>query len=167
MPYEQIEVIGVDLGAGETKIARVDTDGKLKSEIQIVKTVDDPVEYIANLKSVLGELADEKVSAIGLGIPSWDGQNEVIQHSPNMPNYEGLAVGRELQTHFKDLKIATDNDANVAADGERRFGDWPEGTLIVFTLGSGIGGGVILYLKEVAVRLFCRQTAVLPILLRN
>ena len=144
----QIEVIGVDLGAGETKIARVGADGKLRSEIQIVKTVEDPVEFMANLKAVLGVLLDEKVKAIGLGIPSWDGQNQVIQHSPNMPNYEGLAVTKELQEHFKDLKIVADNDANVAADGERRFGDWPEGTLVVYTLGSGIGGGVILHLKE-------------------
>ena len=148
MPDEQIEVIGVDLGAGETKLARVGIDGKLSSEIQIVKTVDDPVEFMADLKSVLEELVDEKVAAVGLGIPSWDGQNEVIQHSPNMPNYEGLAVGKELQKHFEDLKIATDNDANVAADGERRFGGWSEGTLVVYTLGSGIGGGVILHLKE-------------------
>jgi glucokinase len=65
-----------------------------------------------------------------------------------MPNYEGLAVGEELQNHFKDLRIVVDNDANVAADGERKFGDWQEGTLIVYTLGSGIGGGVILYIKE-------------------
>lgn len=145
---KQLEVIGVDLGAGETKIARVGTDGKLKGEIQIVKTVDDPVEYMADLKSTLGKLVDEKVKAIGMGIPSWDGQNQIIQHSPNMPNYEGLAVSAQLQEHFKDLKVMADNDANVAADGERRFGDWPEGTLVVYTLGSGIGGGVILHLKE-------------------
>ncbi|MFC1714927.1 ROK family protein [Candidatus Poribacteria bacterium] len=148
MVDDQVEVIGVDLGATETKIARVGTDGKLRSDIQIVKTVDNPVEYMTDLESVLGGLADDKVKAIGLGIPSWDGQNEVIQHSPNMPNYEGLAVGDQLQKHFKDLKVIVDNDANVAADGERRFGDWPEGTLVVYTLGSGIGGGVILHLKE-------------------
>jgi predicted NBD/HSP70 family sugar kinase len=147
MSDEGMEVIGVDLGAGETKIARVGTDGKLRSEIQIVKTVEAPMEFMVNLKSVLGKLVDENVKAIGLGIPSWDGQSETIQHSPNMPNYEGLSVSRELQTHFRDLKIAADNDANVAADGERRFGAWPEGTLVVYTLGSGIGGGVILYLK--------------------
>ncbi len=145
---EQVEVIGIDLGATGTKIARVGIDGKLRSEIQMVKTVDDPVDYMADLKSVLGELVNEKVKAIGLGIPSWDGQNEVIQHSSNMPKYEGLALGVELQEHFRDLKVIVDNDASVAADGERRFGNWPEGTLVVYTLGSGIGGGVILHLKE-------------------
>lgn len=147
MSDKQVEVIGVDLGAGETKIARVGSDGKLESEIQIVKTVDDPVKFMANLVSVLKGLLNENVKAIGLGIPSWDGQNEAIQHSPNMPSYEGLSVNKELQKHFKDLKIVADNDANVAADGERRFGGWPEGTLVVYTLGSGIGGGVILHLK--------------------
>jgi glucokinase len=145
---QRIEVIGVDLGATETKIARVGTDGKLRSEIEIVKTVADPSEYMAELKSALKKLADENVKAVGLGIPSWDGQNQVIQHSPNMPNYEGLAVSALLQEHLTDLKVIADNDANVAADGERRFGNWPEGTLVVYTLGSGIGGGVILHLKE-------------------
>jgi len=148
MANEQTGVIGVDLGAGETKIARVGTDGRLRSEIKIVKTVKDPREFMSNLKSVLGSLIDERVKAIGLGIPSWDGQNEVIHHSPNMPDYEGLAVKKELQEHFKALRVVADNDANVAADGERRFGNWQKGTLVVYTLGSGIGGGVILYLRD-------------------
>jgi predicted NBD/HSP70 family sugar kinase len=148
MSGEQIEVIGIDLGAGETKVARVGTDGKLKSEIHIVKTVQEPTEFMANLKLVLERLLGEKVKAIGLGIPSWDGLNEVIQHSPNMPKYESFPLKKQLEAHFEDLKIIADNDANVAADGERKFGDWPEGTLVVYTLGSGIGGGVILHLKE-------------------
>ena len=145
---DRIEVIGVDLGAGETKIARVGSDGSLRSEIGKVKTVKYPAAFMTELKSVLEGLLSENVKAIGLGIPSWDGQNEVIQHSPNMPTYEGLAVKKGLEEDFKGLKIAADNDANVAADGERRFGNWPEGTLVVYTLGSGIGGGAILYLRE-------------------
>lgn len=145
---DQIEVIGVDLGAGTAKIARVGGNGKLKGEICAVETVEDPMAFMDEMKSVLGGLVDEKVKAIGLGIPSWDGQNQVIQHSPNMPTYEGLAVGNLLQEDFKDLKVVVDNDANVAADGERRFGDWPEGTLVVYTLGSGIGGGVILCVEK-------------------
>jgi predicted NBD/HSP70 family sugar kinase len=148
MSDENKEVIGVDLGAGETKIARVGSDGKLKSKIEIVKTVKNPAEFMANLKSVLKQLQTENVKAVGLGIPSWDGQNEIIQHSPNMPEYEGLSLTRELRPHFAELKIIADNDANVAADGERQFGNWPAGTLVVYTLGSGIGGGVILHLKE-------------------
>lgn len=142
------EVIGVDLGAGTTKIARVGTDGQLKSNIQVIETVKEPLEFMKNLKSAIDGLMNENVKAIGLGIPSWDGQNEMIQHSPNMPTYEGLAISKELRKHFDNLVIVADNDANVAADGERRFGNWPKGTLIAFTLGSGIGGGVILYIKE-------------------
>ncbi|MGQ9610022.1 MAG: ROK family protein [bacterium] len=142
------EVIGVDLGAGTTKIARVGTDGQLKSNIQVIETIKDPLEFMKNLKSAIDGLMNGNVKAIGLGIPSWDGQNEMIQHSPNMPTYEGLAISKELRKHFDNLVIVADNDANVAADGERRFGNWPKGTLIAFTLGSGIGGGVILYIKE-------------------
>lgn len=142
------EVIGLDLGAGTTKLARVGSDGQLKSSIQVIETVKDPAEFMKNLKSIIGNLINESVKAIGLGIPSWDGQNEIIHHSPNMPTYEGLAISKELRNHFSDLVIVADNDANVAADGERRFGNWPKGTLVAFTLGSGIGGGVILYIKE-------------------
>lgn len=148
MSDESKEVIGVDLGAGETKVARVGSDGKLRSKIEIVKTIKNPSEFIEELKKALKRLQTENVKAIGLGIPSWDGQNQVIQHSPNMPEYEGLSLTRELQPHFKELTIIADNDANVAADGERQFGNWPSGTLVVYTLGSGIGGGVILHLKE-------------------
>ncbi len=142
------EVIGVDLGAGTTKIARVGDDGQLKSSIKVIETVKDPSEFMKNLKSAISDLLNENVKAIGLGIPSWDGQNEMIHHSPNMPTYEGLSVSKELKKHFDNLVIVADNDANVAADGERRFGNWPKGTLVAFTLGSGIGGGVILYIKE-------------------
>jgi len=147
MSVKEIEVIGIDLGAGTTKIARVGNDGKLRSDIRVVETVKDPSVFMSDLKLNISQLINEKVKAIGIGIPSWDGQNEVIQHSPNMPTYEGLAVRKELQDHFTNIIVAADNDANVAADGERRFGDWQNGTLVAYTLGSGIGGGVIIYIK--------------------
>ena len=143
-----IQVIGIDLGAGTTKLARVGSDGKLKSDIKVVETVEDPKEFMKNVKATINELINDKVKAVGLGIPSWDGLNEVIQHSPNMPTYEGVSVSGELRDEFKNLKVIADNDANVAADGERRFGNWKKGTLIVYTLGSGIGGGVILCIKD-------------------
>jgi glucokinase len=143
-----IQVIGIDLGAGTTKLARVGSDGKLKSDIKVVETVEDPKEFMKNIKATINELINDKVKAVGLGIPSWDGLNEVIQHSPNMPTYEGVSVSGELRDEFKSLTVIADNDANVAADGERRFGNWKKGTLIVYTLGSGIGGGVILCIKD-------------------
>jgi glucokinase len=143
-----IQVIGIDLGATTTKLAIVGSDGKLKSDIKVVETVDDPKEFMKNVKATINELINDKVKAIGLGIPSWDGLNEVIQSSPNMRSYEGVSVSGELQDEFKNLKVIADNDANVAADGERRFGNWKKGTLIVYTLGSGIGGGVILCIKD-------------------
>lgn len=143
------EVIGVDLGAGTTKIARVGNDGILKSDINVVKTVDDPKEFMQNLNIAIRSLINANVKAVGLGIPSWDGQKEAIGLSPNMPNYNGLSVGKLLKDEFKELEIFVDNDANVAADGEHLFGDWKKGTLVAFTLGSGIGGGVILYIREI------------------
>jgi len=153
MPDETIQVIGIDLGAGTTKIARVGSDGKLKSDIKVVETVTDPKEFMKSVKTTVRELANDKVKAVGLGIPSWDGQNEIIHHSPNMPTYEGLSVSRELRDEFKNLKVIADNDANVAADGERLFGNWKKGTLVVYTLGTGIGGGVILYIKDRYIKL--------------
>lgn len=142
------KVIGVDLGATTTKLAVVSASGQLKSEIKVVDTVEDPKEFMKNLKATIKELLDSNVKAIGLGIPSWDGERQVIGHSPNMPKYEGLAVGKLLEKEFKGLKVIVDNDANVAADGERQFGGWDDGTIVVYTLGTGIGGGVILFLKE-------------------
>ena len=142
------KVIGVDLGATTTKLAVVSASGQLKSDIKVVTTVEDPKEFMKNLKTTIKELLDNKVKAIGLGIPSWDGERQVIGHSPNMPKYEGLAVGKLLEEEFKELKIIVDNDANVAADGERQFGGWEDGTIVVYTLGTGIGGGVILFIKE-------------------
>jgi glucokinase len=143
-----IQVIGIDLGATTTKLARVGSDGKLKSDIKVMETVENPKEFMKNVKGAIKELLNDKVKAVGLGIPSWDGLNEVIQHSPNMPTYEGVSVSKELQDEFKSLTVIADNDANVAADGERRFGNWKKGTLIVYTLGSGIGGGAILCIKD-------------------
>ncbi|HGJ65376.1 TPA: ROK family protein [bacterium] len=148
MANNKTEVIGVDLGAGTAKIASVGRNGSLKSEINIVKTDEDPEIFMEDLGNAIKKLMNNNVKAIGLGIPSWDGQNEVIQHSPNMPTYEGLSVSNILRDKFPKIKVFADNDANVAADGERIFGTWAKGTLVAFTLGSGIGGGVILYIKE-------------------
>jgi glucokinase len=148
MAQKNIKVIGVDLGATTTKLAVVDADGQLKSEIKVVDTVKSPDEFMKNLKATIKDLADSDVKAVGLGIPSWDGEKQAIGHSPNMPEYEGLQVGKLLEKEFEELKIIVDNDANVAADGEKQFGGWADGTIVIYTLGTGIGGGVILYIKE-------------------
>lgn len=145
---DKVEVIGIDVGAGTTKLARVGIDGMLKSQIIYIDTERDPNEFMNKLKGAIKQIMISEVKAIGLGIPSWNGELEAIYHSPNMPSYEGLKMKKILQEHFSELLVVADNDANVAADGERRFGGWPEGTLVVFTLGTGIGGGVILYVKE-------------------
>lgn len=150
MAQKSIRVIGVDVGATTTKLAVVDADGKLISETKVIDTAEEPEKFMADLKAAIKALLDNDndIKAVGLGIPSWDGEEQSVGLSPNKLKHKGLQVGKLLEQEFKTIKIIVDNDANVAADGEKQFGGWADGTIVIYTLGTGIGGGVILYIKE-------------------
>jgi glucokinase len=89
---------------------------------------------------------DIKVSAVGMGTPgSVDVMTGFLKGStPNFSNWQEVPIKTELEKRV-DLPVFVDNDANLMALGEAKFGAGiGHKNIICLTIGTGIGGGIIL-----------------------
>ena len=135
------------MDVGGTKIAAglVTPDGKLLNEVRY-QTADEPEELLDSLARAVEEAAaDDGVEAVCLAVPGLllASESKVI-FSPNLRAIEGLLLKSELENRT-GLTVTVENDANAAAWGEFTFGAGCEVENLVFlTLGTGVGGGVIL-----------------------
>jgi glucokinase len=144
---------GIDIGATNIKYGLVDSEGKIVYRNLSPTPQQSPAEKIFEKVLYCGEQllveADESggdVKYIGVGSPgAVDVKTGVIQGScPNIPNWVGFHLRDRLAERL-NLPVIIDNDANCAALAEFRFGAG-QGyrNIICLTIGTGIGGGLIL-----------------------
>jgi glucokinase len=143
-------VIAADLGGTNLRMAVVTRDGQVlyrsrrdtrrdASSDEIVKEIESAAREC--LAAVPGKVA----SAIGIAVPSTiDFSAGILKESPNVPALNGLALPKVLAERL-GLQTFLDNDATAAAVGENWMGA-TRGSLnsICVTLGTGVGGGLIL-----------------------
>ena len=136
--------IGVDVGG--TKIAA----GLVTEEGEVLRTarretpaseVDATAKAIADLVTDLS--ADEDVAAVGIGAAGFcDAERTKVAYAPN-PAWRNEPLAERI-SEATGLPTVVENDANAAAWGEFRFGAAKDAkSAIVVTLGTGIGGGII------------------------
>jgi glucokinase len=138
-------VIGVDVGG--TKVAAARVDGS-----ECVADVEQPTELgssealIEQIESVVREVIESEgePAAIGVGLPSQiDFETGTVVASVNIP-LEGVPLGKELSDRL-GIPVHVDNDANCAALAEAHFVEGgPARHLVMYTLGTGVGGGVVI-----------------------
>ena len=141
--------IGLDLGGTNLRAAAIDRSGKLLDRIA-GKTaysagreaiVHDMVESIAELRSRVGAAG---LAGIGIGVPGFINMaSGVIANSNNLACLENFALRDELSRRL-GAPVILENDANAAALGEQWIGAGrgvPD--LVLLTLGTGIGGGIV------------------------
>ncbi|KZE66416.1 glucokinase [Fictibacillus phosphorivorans] len=143
-------LVGVDLGGTTIKIAFITLDGHIVEKWEIPTNIDQGGKNIVSdiaqsLQSKLDELSEpkEKLAAIGMGAPGFiDMKTGFIYHAVNI-GWRDYPLKEELEK-ATGLSVTVDNDANIAAIGEmwRGAGDG-EGNLLMVTLGTGVGGGII------------------------
>jgi glucokinase len=137
-------VIGVDLGGTKLLAGVIDDDGVVIRRTVRPTEKDSEDELLTELEGAIAEFADEDVGAIGVGIPSTiDQRVGRAVSSVNIPLTD-VDLREHLGSRF-GLPAAIENDANAAALAEHRFGAG-RGTrhMIMLTLGTGVGGGLIL-----------------------
>jgi glucokinase len=138
-------VIGVDVGGTKILAAVVDRKGKLEAGHERPTDVSSSEALLAELDAAVEELrAGREIAAIGFGIPSRiDQRSGGAVASVNLPLENVPFRDRMAERH--GLPVAIDNDANAAAIAEWRAGA-ARGTqhMIMLTLGTGVGGGLIL-----------------------
>ena len=141
--------IGIDLGGTNLRAAAFDDAGKLLKKISgRTPVTDGPEAVIADMAAAAGQLRDEfgldSLAGIGVGVPgNIDMQRGVVAAWSNVPSFNGYPTRDELSTRL-NTQVMLENDANAAALGEHWAGAG-KGTddLVMLTLGTGIGGGII------------------------
>ena len=140
---------GVDIGGTTVKIGLFKTDGELVDKWEIKTRTENKGEAILpdiaeSLKKKMEEkgLEASQMSGIGIGVPAPVDDNGVVQNTANL-GWGYKEVNREME-ELTGLKVAAGNDANVAALGEMWLGAGKgQKNMIMVTLGTGVGGGVI------------------------
>ncbi len=144
--------VGIDMGATRIKMALVDSKGSLSFRRQINTPLDAERSYlidsiINNVKEIIDESGVKKkdILGVGIGVPGpVDSKKGVIYYFPNIKGWENTPLKAILERKL-GIKVALDNDVNAMTLGEYRFGAG-KGTknLICLTLGTGVGGGLII-----------------------
>jgi glucokinase len=137
-------VIAVDLGGTKLLAGVVDEESVVVKRTVRPTQVGSEEQLLEELDGAIAELLDDGIRAIGVGLPSTIDQRQGrAVNSVNIP-LAGIDFHDHLATRF-GLPAAIENDANAAALAEHRLGAG-RGTqhMIMLTLGTGIGGGLIL-----------------------
>lgn len=145
--------IGIDLGGTNIAAGVVDDSGKIIKQLSVPTLATRPAEEIikdmaAVSKEVVAQagLDMKNIKSIGIGSPgSVDNANGEIVYANNLP-FSHTKMREELQKHI-DLPVNLENDANAAAYGEYIAMGHGVDSFIAITLGTGVGGGIILNQK--------------------
>lgn len=140
---------GVDIGGTTVKIGLFQTDGVLLDKWEIkTRTENEGEAILPDVAEALKKKMEEKgltssqMSGIGIGIPAPVDEEGIVQNTANL-GWGYKEVSREMK-ELTGMKVAAGNDANVAALGEMWLGAGKgHKNMIMVTLGTGVGGGVI------------------------
>ena len=143
--------IGVDLGGTNLRIAAVTNDGKLLEKITLgVKIIVGRDQVINEMCDAIQRLSEKyktggNLLGIGIGVPGIiDMASGMLRKSANLPGWEEYPVRAEIERRL-GARVVLENDANVAALGEQWLGAAQAvPNMAVVTLGTGIGGGIVL-----------------------
>jgi glucokinase len=136
-------VIGVDLGGTKVLAGIVDADGTVGETVERPTVTTSQTALLDELAAIVRELPLDGVAAVGFGIPSRiDHSTGLALGAVNIP-IRDVRFADEMQSRL-DLPIEMENDASCAAYAEFRLGAG-QGVddLLMLTLGTGVGGGVV------------------------
>ena len=142
---------GIDLGGTNIKAGIVDENQKILVEDSVPTRVERPYQEIIKdmadlVKNLLNKIhaTDAELSGVGVGSPGTvDAANGVVLYSNNF-DWDNIPLAAELGKYFT-CPIKVSNDANCAALGEVKAGAAKQiKNAILLTLGTGVGGGVII-----------------------
>ena len=143
--------IGIDVGGTTVKVGMFELDGTLVKKWEVPTRKEENGKYIlpdvaASIRKVLNEqnISLNEVAGAGLGIPGPVLPNGFVEVCVNL-GWREMNPQEILSGLLDGMTVKTGNDANVAALGEM----WQGGgkgyhDIVMVTLGTGVGGGVII-----------------------
>jgi glucokinase len=138
--------IGVDIGGTKVLGGVVDSAGDVLAQTRRDTPADSPAETANRIIDVIKELSTaHPVDAVGIGAAGWiDADRSTVLFAPNLAwRNEPL---RDKVSQAVGLPVVVENDANVAAWAEFQFGAGRDAadSMAMFTIGTGIGGGIVI-----------------------
>ncbi|MFZ0034640.1 MAG: ROK family protein [Sedimentisphaerales bacterium] len=144
--------VGIDLGATFIKVGCFDSKLKLLAKTSAPtqaekqpKVIIDNIAKASEQCVAEANLSINDISAVGLGCPGLAKYSQgIIEAAPNFPTFRNTPLRQTLSDRLSGKTIIFENDANVAC-----FGEFVAGAgkgiedMVFFTLGTGIGGGII------------------------
>jgi glucokinase len=141
--------LGIDLGGTNLRVAAFRPDGAMLDKLSVPTNIgagrdalmDAIVGGVRQLQAARG---GERPLGIGIGVPGFILlEKGIITKSPNLPGLENFPMRDTLQERLSS-PVVLENDANAAALGEKWVGAGRGvNDLVLLTLGTGIGGGII------------------------
>ncbi len=148
----KLAAIGVDIGGTSVKLGVVDRHGKTLFRSSFLTRAkpgrNKMLAILAGQVRALKALAvrsGHRVAGVGIGAPGpIDVERGLVYFFPNIPGWKNVPLKALLQRRLK-MPVSVDNDANAMALGEFRFGAGKGVKNGIFlTLGTGVGGGLVL-----------------------
>ena len=141
--------VGIDLGGTNTKIGLLNIEGDiLKSSIIKTLSSEGVDKTMERIWGVIQELAKEaninikNVKGIGMGIPGPVEDQSIVAFFANFPWGTNVNVKEKLEK-ITGIEAKLDNDANIIALGEAKYGAAKGSkSSVTVALGTGIGGGI-------------------------
>ena len=148
---------GIDIGGTTVKMGLFQEDGELLDKWEIKTRTENQGEAIlpdiaqaVKAKMAEKKLVKEQIIGLGMGLPAPVTEDGIVQNTANL-GWGYKEVTRELEELLDGMKVIPGNDANVAALGEMwKGGGKGHKNVIMVTLGTGVGGGIIVDGKIVA-----------------
>ncbi|MDB5085868.1 MAG: hypothetical protein JWN30_2754 [Bacilli bacterium] len=144
-------VIGVDLGGTSIKVAAVSLTGSIAAKDELATEADQGAAHVlgriagaARAAAAAAGWGWEEIAGVGVGMPAFlDFSTGVVEEAVNL-GWKDVAAGEEL-AKLLAKPIEFNNDANVAALGEAWVGGGAgKRHVLAVTLGTGVGGGIII-----------------------
>lgn len=143
-------IYGIDLGGTTVKMGLFDSEGNIVDKWEIVTRKENNGSNIlpdiaASIEAKNNEknISKEKITGIGIGVPGPVTEDGRVLKCANL-GWGIFSVADELSRLTGISNVKAGNDANVAALGEQwRGGGKGFGSIVMVTLGTGVGGGII------------------------
>ncbi|GAA3216095.1 ROK family glucokinase [Actinocorallia longicatena] len=138
--------IGVDVGGTKVAAGVVDEQGRILEKLRRPTPSTNPEETAEVISEVVQLLKKkhDKVGAVGLGAAGFvDESRSTVLFAPNLA-WRDEPIKEKVERRV-GLPVVVENDANTAAWAEAKFGAGRgDSHLVIITLGTGIGGGIII-----------------------
>ncbi|MGD6870982.1 ROK family protein [Sutcliffiella horikoshii] len=139
--------IGVDLGGTNLRVALVQENGKIVRDMERKTEAEKGPQYIIDvmMEMIRDIKGREYVKGVGVGCPGpLDPKTGVIYNPPNLPGWNSIPLASVLEKSLSE-QVRIDNDANVAALAEAKFGAGVGAESVYYiTVSTGVGGGFVL-----------------------